>query len=433
MKKLLVVQIAGLGHDFFLKQNKVPKIGSLIFQPIRSVFPAVTCTVQASFRTGAFPESHGIVGNGFFSREFGRPYFWEQSAFLVEGVKIWDNFRKSGKTVGQLFWQQSIGDESDVILSPAPIHKHRGGMIQDCYSRPGNLYHTLKRKLGYSFDLKHYWGPLASLKSSQWISEATEEIMRTIAPDILLTYLPHLDYVLQKNEHSSSKATKAFNELKYLLEKLFLAAEECNYDILAYSDYAITPAVKAIFPNIILREKGFLALRTVKGMTYPDYYSSKAFAVVDHQIAHIIIKNENNIIPVKDLLYKLPGVARILDEMGKKDARINHQRAGELILVAEKDAWFAYPWWTNKVEAPDYATHIDIHNKPGYDPCELFYGKWPFSISTDNSRIKGSHGIIDASSNAIWASTLEFESAPEHIIGLSRGLKNLYLDRRFKH
>lgn len=429
MDKILVIEIAGLGYDFFLKHNNGPRIGSLEFQPIKTVFPAVTCTVQASFRTGELPAGHGIVGNGFYSREVGRSFFWEQSSLLLECPKIWDAFRCSGKTVGQLFWQQSLGLDSDLLLSPAPIHKHHGGMIQDCYARPSDLYASLKRKLGRAFNLKHYWGPLTSIKSSEWITEATIEVMQTPAPDLLLTYLPHLDYELQKSGPYSKKSAGAYKELKLLLEKLLGSAEKQGYDVVVFGDYAMQPVNLPVFPNLLLREEKFFSLRAIKGMTYPDFHSSKAFAIVDHQIAHIIIKNDGDIPLVKKIFQDIPGIATVLDEDGKKDAGLNHRRAGELILIARQDAWFAYHWWKHINEAPDYAKHVDIHSKPGYEPCELFFGKWPFFISTDCSKVKGSHGRLDKSTYVAWSSSMEFDSVPKTLIELSNNLKTI-LNRR---
>ena len=46
--------------------------------------------------------------------------------------------------------------------------------------------------------------------------------------------------------------------------------------------------------------------------------------------------------------------------------------AGELVAVADADAWFTYYYWLDDARAPDYARTVDIHRKPGYDPAELF-------------------------------------------------------------
>lgn len=423
--KILVVQAAALGHDFLLRNNEGDQIQGLRFRPIESVFPAVTCTVQASFRTGELPERHGMVGNGFYSRELARTFFWEQSSSLVSGPRIWDEFRQSGHTVGQLFWQQSLGPDCDLLLSPAPIHKHHGGMIQDCFSRPDELYRQITDAAGGPFDLRNYWGPKASVKATSWIAAATDEVMKTSAPDLLLTYLPHLDYELQRSGPDSPQSTRAFVELKQHLEKLLNSAGECGYKTLVFGDYAIRPVTRPVFPNRILREKGFLALRRIKRMTYPDFHTSRALAVADHQTAHVIVSDPADTEEVKSVLEGVSGVAEVIGPEGKRRMGLDHPRAGELVLIAEPDSWFAYPWWEDQREAPDYAAHVDIHNKPGYDPCELFAGGWPFSTSTDAGKVRGSHGLVGAQSRATWASDIDLDAEPETLIDLSRALKTI--------
>jgi len=422
---ILVVQCAALGHEFLLRNNGSDEIEGLRFRPIRSVFPAVTCAVQASFRTGGPAASHGMVGNGFYSREFARPFFWEQSSALVEGPRIWDTFRASGGTVGVLFWQQCLGTDSDVLLSPAPVHKHHGGMIQDCFSRPAGLYGELLKKLGRPFNLAHYWGPRASVKASSWIVDATIEVMRAPAPDLLLTYLPHLDYELQRTGPDSKGSARSFGEAKALLGKLLAAARERGYKVIVFGDYPIVPVERAVHPNRALLDAGLMSVRDIRGMTYPDLHTSRAFAVVDHQIAHVISKDASDAADATEVLKTLPGVARVLDADGKRDLGIDHPRSGDLVLVAEPDAWFAYPWWRDRKSAPDYATHVDIHNKPGYDPCELLWGRWPLSVSTDASRIQGSHGLAGDEPTATWATDLDLGPDPGSLVDLSRALKRL--------
>jgi predicted AlkP superfamily pyrophosphatase or phosphodiesterase len=421
--KILVIQVAALGHDFLTSHGS---LGGLSFAPMDSVFPAVTCTAQASFRTADSPAAHGMVGNGFFSREFGRPYFWEQSASLVSGPRIWDGFRAAGRTVGQLFWQQSLGADCDVLLSPAPIHKHHGGMIQDCYARPEGLYRELAEAVGRKFSLMHYWGPFASGKSTAWIAEATIQVLRRAAPDLLLTYLPHLDYELQKSGPDSERSARAYSVLRDQLEKILSTARDVGYRVLVFGDYAITEVSRPVHPNRALRESGLMAVRDVRGMHYPDLPGSRAFSVVDHQVAHVIVRDEDARACARDVLEALPGVERVLGTEGKRELGLDHPRAGDLVLVAEPGAWFAYPWWTEKRRAPDYASHVDIHNKPGYDPCELFLQLWPpMSVPDDPARIRGSHGRIGDEAKATFASDLDFESSPATLIDLAGEVRNI--------
>ena len=328
-KKLLVIQAAALGYDFVVR-NGCKEWEGLSFQPLETVFPAVTCTAQASFRTGLPPSQHGMVGNGVFHRDLMRPLFWEQSSALVSGQRIWESFRSRGKTVGMLFWQQSLGESVDVLISPAPIHKHHGGMIQSCYSKPAGLYDRLRSTVGRDFNLMNYWGPLASVKSSDWIASATAALLKDKdAPDLCFSYLPVLDYDLQRFGPDSEKAKKALTSFLAELKQILNAAEVNNYDVLVFGDYAIRTAGEgAVLPNLALRNKGLLNCRDIKGALYPDLYTSPAFAVVDHEVAHVYVKDRGQIVRVRDSLMHLQGVKNVLDSDGQIKANIAHSRSG---------------------------------------------------------------------------------------------------------
>ncbi len=405
--KLLVIQCAGLGYELWEKLNRAEYWKKMRTSHIQTVFPAVTCPVQASFRTASPPSSHGMIANGLFDRKLKKAMFWEQSSSLYSGERIWSEFRRNGGSVGQICWQQSLGNDSDLILSPAPIHKHHGGMIQDFFSVPSELYRQLCSTTGKKFNLHSYWGPFTSCSSTEWITNAAIELLKSQqAADLQLVYLPHLDYSLQKFGPDSEKTVNAFKYLESNLSKLMKAARHADYEIIVFGDYAIEKAEQALFPNKILREAGLFLTREVKGMLYPDLYTSKAFAMVDHQVAHIYVYNKEDIKTTVNAFNNRRGIRNIFTKgMGNY---IENQASGEIILEAEPGYWFAYPWWTQSKEQPDYATHIDIHNKPGFDPCELFLSLWPpMSISTDTSKVKGTHGLNDKP--VLLATSMEFD------------------------
>ncbi len=422
-KKLLVVQVAGLGCNI-VAGHGLEQWGDLKFRPMQSVFPAVTCTVQAAFRTGVSPDRAGMPGNGFYDRKLGKVMFWEQSSALVTGERIWEEFRAAGKTVAMLFWQQSLGETVDMVLSPAPIHKHHGGMIQDCYSQPDDLYGKIRNELGRGFDLKYYWGPMASVKSSQWITEATAYMLGVNdAPDLCMMYLPGLDYDLQRYGVASEKSKAALKDVFGQLNLLKSVADDNGYEIVVFGDYAIVDVDKGpVYLNRVLRNAGYMVMREVDGMLYPDFYESRAFAVVDHEVAHIYVKHEDEKDVVAALLRKVEGVESVKDTFDEHAFEMNDHNAGDLIAVTEDGYWFAYPWWENAKQAPEYAAHVDIHSKPGYDPCELFFGKVPWKVSVDAGRIKGSHGKIGAGREVCWVSTL-WDSGVEDLLGLSERVK----------
>ena len=423
-KKLLIVQIAALSTECAERLNPVP--GGITFKPLQSVFPAVTCTAQASFRTGTLPSQHGMISNGVYHHRLKKILFWEQAASLVAGPRIWDTFRARGGTVGILFWQQSLGESADLIVSPRPIHKHSGGMIQDVYTEPHGLYDSLCKQIGRKFNLMNYWGPLASHKSSDWIVESIGAVLSQpdLAPDLLLAYLPNLDYDLQRHGSGHPSVQRAINQTQAYLDTLYAQAQAAGYELLLVGDYAIRNAPHgAVLPNLALREAGLFLTQNVKGMAYPDFFAGKAFAMVDHEVAHVYVPDTARLTETRDLLSALSGVEKVLDREAQARCGLDHANSGDFVLVAEEGYWFAYPWWTDNREAPDFSTHVDIHNKPGFDACELFFGWPPGSVSRDTSRVKGSHGKTGPGREIAWGTTLNLPGAPTDLAELGQAVK----------
>jgi len=408
-RKLLVVQIAAFGWNLLRDRPERSD-----FRATQTIFPALTCVFQAGFRTAAQAGTHGLVANGLFFPDLTKVLFWEQSHSLVEGPRI---------------WQQSMGEAADVIVTPAPIHKHSGGMIQSCYTQPADFERVLNEAVGRSFNLMNYWGPLANHKSSDWIVDATCAALGTAAaPDVLFTYIPHLDYDLQRHGPNSPQARKALDLLLGYLSRIKRACAEHGYDWLFVGDYAIESANRgAVFPNRALREAGLFRTREISGMDYTDFFTSGAFAVVDHQVANVHCRDATSRDAAAAVLSKLPGVAEVLDTPAQKARGLGHRRNGELVIVAEPGAWFAYPWFEKK-RAPDYASHVDIHNKPGYDPCELFFGWPPLSVSFDTSKIHGAHGRVGPGYEVAWATSLSIDKEPSDVLDLARQVRGWMQD-----
>jgi len=401
---MIVVEIAGLGA----RTARLPALSTFEWHAARPEFPALTCPAQATLRTALPPDRHGIVFNGTFNRALRRPFFWDQSAGLVAGSRIWHGFRARGGTVGLLFWQQSLGEDVELILSPAPIHKHHGGMIDTCYSRPAPLYPRLVEAVGRPFRLRDYWGPTASLRASEWITEALVFLLRSpeLRTDLMFSYLPHLDYAFQKHGPVGPQAEAAVEELARMLARIRKAAEAAGYDYLFFGDYAFEEVPGgAVMLNQVLRTAGYFSIRRVGRHTYPDFFAARAFAVTDHQVAHVFVRNEEAQEAVASLLAGINGVEKVLpaeEAFGRKV-----ETGGDLVAIASRGYWFAYPWWSEPAEEPDYAGHVDIHNKPGYDPCEMFFGRVPWRISRDPTRVRGSHGRLDGDLLVAWSSSAD--------------------------
>lgn len=388
MKKLTVL-VAALGWRDVERRN-LTHIGELNFTPKSSCFPAVTCVAQASWRTGLTPREHGMVSNGAFMRNLMRPSFWEQSAALVQGPRIWDEIRTAGTTIGLFFLQQSLGEAADAIISPAPIHKHGGGMIMRNYTQPAELSDHLQRTCG-TFPLHRYWGPLAAPSVGDAVINNFLAFYERKPCDWCALYLPTLDYDLQRFGPDHPRTDKSFTLLTRQLLRLqeFAAAHSMELEVIG--DYAINTVTRApAFPNRTLRTAGLFNVRPINSRAYPDFYTSRAFAMCDHEFAHVYVRRAEDIALVKHVLE----ASGDYETVEVRDAQEwAHPNAGEILIVAKEGSWCAYPWWQTPSEAPDWATHVDIHNKPGYDPCELFFGRlFPPGTCQDASRIKGTHG-----------------------------------------
>ena len=433
VKKLIIFDIVGLSkkqYDQIKPQNisKILENGSISsFNPS---FPAVTCSVQASIFSGTYPSEHGIISNGYYDEILKNISFWEQSSNLVNSPRIWDILKNNivNFKSGLLFLQNSLYSNSDVIITPKPIHLD-DKMIMWCYSKPVNFYEKISESLG-NFDLKSYWGPFSSIKSSTWIINSAKKTIETHKPDLLIVYLPHLDYTSQKFGPDSDEFKESVIELDNLLGdfSLFLDEEFKNeYEIMILSEYTFNSVNRSISPNLILRQHGLLSTRRIEGKDYIDYELSKAFAMVDHQIAHIFI-NPGYEDEVYQIL-KTENLGTILDSELQKKLKINHNKSGNLILCADTNSWFNYYWWDDIKYAPDFTFGVDIHRKPGYDPLELFIDFKTKQISHDTSLIKGSHGLIPNNNNLPLIGT-SFDSNIDEIISVTE-IKNI-IEKFFK-
>lgn len=375
MTPLLVVDVVGLTPRLLAHMPRLRAVSDAGFQAtLDPVLPAVTCAVQSTFLTGLPPSGHGIVGNGWYFRDLGEVLFWRQHNALVGGEKLWHaaRARRPGYTVANVCWWYAMGADVDWTVTPRPIYRADGRKEPDCYTYPPELHGALRGALG-TFPLFHYWGPTAGLASTRWISRAAEQIMAEHHPDLTLVYAPHLDYDLQRFGPSDPAATAAAAALDAELAPLLDAAAARGATVVALSEYGITPARRPVDVNRMLRAEGLLQVYTQDGMEYLDPWTSRAFAVADHQVAHVYCRDPADLARVRKLCQALPGVAEALGETGKAAHGLDHPRSGELVLVAEPDAWFTYYYWLDGAAAPDFARLVEIHRKPGYDPAELFF------------------------------------------------------------
>jgi predicted AlkP superfamily pyrophosphatase or phosphodiesterase len=339
-----------------------------------TVLPALTCSAQATLLTGLLPREHGIVGNGWYFRELGEVLFWRQHNRLVTGEKLWETARAAhpGYRAANLCWWYAMGASTNITVTPRPVYHHDGRKSPDCYVRPPALHDELTAELG-AFPLFDYWGPRASIASSRWIVAAAHRVLRAERPELTMVYLPHLDYDLQRFGPSGPQACSAAAELDACLAPLLDDARDRSAAIIVVSEYGITEARRPLDVNRALRHEGLLEVYTQQGMEYLDPWTSRAFAVADHQIAHVYVRDSSDLPQVRSLVAGLTGVEEVLDRAAQAAHGLDHPRAGELVAVAEPDAWFTYYYWLDDARAPDFARGVEIHRKPGYDPAELFF------------------------------------------------------------
>ncbi len=429
MQRTAVINVVGLSES--LLGPNTPHLNRLIARGakaiVRPVLPAVTCTAQSTYLTGCLPADHGIVANGWYHRELAEVQFWKQSNHLVQQPKIWDRLRAAqpGFTCAKLFWWYNMYSTADWTITPRPMYPADGRKVFDIYTHPPTLRPEIKRDLG-EFPFPTFWGPAAGATSpqgppdaaSRWIAASARWIEERHQPTLNLIYLPHLDYNLQRLGPRAPRIADDVRAADAIVGDLCAFFENRSIRVIVLSEYGITPVDTPVHLNRVFRQQGWLAIKDELGLELLDCGASRAFAVADHQVAHIYL-NDRSIEPaVRRAVESTPGVANVLAGNSRQAAGLDHPRAGDLVALAHENAWFTYYYWLDDAKAPDFARCVDIHRKPGYDPVELFLDPqlslpklriaWRLAkkklgfrmlmdvIPLDATLVKGSHGIVPA-------------------------------------
>jgi predicted AlkP superfamily pyrophosphatase or phosphodiesterase len=422
VRPLVVINTVGLTARHLPLAARLSALAQAGWQrPLQEVIPAVTCTAQASMLTGKLPQEHGIVGNGWLYRDTMEVRFWQQSNRLLQAEPLYVTARRRAQERGEpfrcakLFWWFNQGAAVDISVTPKPHYGADGNKAFDILSDPEAWEARLKRKLG-AFPFQSFWGPMAGLPCTQWIAAAAAEVLRSSEgpPQLSLVYLPHLDYDTQRLGPDSCDWAKLLAELDSACAPLLDAARHIGARVWVVNEYSHVQVTQPIWLNHLLR-KEFLVVRHGPFGDQLDTFGSRALAVCDHQIAHVYLRDP----ALADWFRahdKIPGVDRVYVGDERKAIGLDHPRAGDVVMLAKPNAWFAYPFWDPATEeGPDYARTVDIHRKPGYDPCELFFDpklRWPklrvarrliakklgfralFDvIPVDPSLVRGSHGL----------------------------------------
>ncbi|MBI4660061.1 MAG: alkaline phosphatase family protein [Verrucomicrobia bacterium] len=383
MKRLAIIDVVGLCQSVL--GPSTPKINEFMrkggLATIVPAFPAVTCTAQSNYLTGALPRQHGIVGNGWYNRELAEVQFWKQSNHVVQGRKLWEELRELDPkfTCAKLFWWYNMYSSADYSITPRPIYPADGRKVFDIYSSPLTIRDEIKKDLG-EFPFPAFWGPAAGVDSpqgrsgaaSRWIAESAKWVELKYQPTLSLIYLPHLDYNLQRYGPSHPIIANDLRQIDKIVGDMIDFCQRNSVGVLLLSEYAITEVDTPVHLNRLFRRQGWIAIKDELGLEMLDCGASKVFAVADHQIAHVYLNDrslENN---VRALLEQQAGIDQVLVRTDQARAGIDHPRAGDLVAVATERAWFTYYYWLEDRVAPDFARCVDIHRKPGYDPVELF-------------------------------------------------------------
>jgi predicted AlkP superfamily pyrophosphatase or phosphodiesterase len=365
--------------------------------PLVPSFPAVTWPVQANMLTGQTAHEHGVVANGFYWRDKSEVEMWTAWNEKIQQPQIWDILHRHDPAITSAAWfpMLSKGSGADYVCMPAPIHNPDGSESLWCFTKPQMFYGELRDTLGH-FPLMHFWGPLANIKSSDWIGLSAEHTAAKFKPRFFYVYLPHLDYAAQKLGPDSPTAMKALEELDGVIGRMVDSMTKSyasqNLLWLVASEYVITPVDHVTYPNRILRDAGLLSLSDVDGREQLEFAGSAAWALVDHQFSHVFVKDKAKIEEVSALFRGREGFAEVLAGQERGKYEMDHERSGEIILISTPNSWQAYYWWLEDAKAPKYARTVDIHQKPGYDPVELHFDFATKSVPLDATLIKGSHG-----------------------------------------
>ena len=382
---------------------------------LREHFPALTCTSQASMLTGLTPSGHGIVGNGWYFKELAEVGLWKQNDGLTQGEKVFETLkaRHPEFTCAKMFWWYNMYSKVEWSATPRPHYPADGRKVFDIYAAPMELRDALVNELG-EFPFHAFWGPASGIKSSEWIAASAKWVQEYKRPTLNLVYLPHLDYCLQKFGPGAPEIAPELAKIDAVAGDLIEFFEKQGVRVLVVSEYGITKVTRCTHPNRLLRRAGLLEVRPSLTWELLDAGASRAFAVSDHQICHVYVNDKSKLAEVIALFERDPGTRRVIHGDDRARYGLDHDRAGDVILMAEPDSWYTYYYWEDDARAPDFARCVDIHRKPGYDPCELFLDPAkPFAKATiaasllkkkvglryymdviplDASLVKGSHG-----------------------------------------
>jgi predicted AlkP superfamily pyrophosphatase or phosphodiesterase len=428
--RVCVIDIAGASARL-IEQTGAGKLWlrSLVTppSPMRSVMPALTATVHASMTTGAGVGTHGVVAGGIFRRQSAGVSLSERSNTLLNKKRFWHARRlpRMLKTA-LVFWSNPLAGAADYVVG---CHTYVPGR-HNVPDQPAGLYAEIARA-GGEFDLSMLYGPSATWRCCQWISAAARHVWATRKPDLQWVYMPGVNFECVRHGPESEQAAEALRQVDALAAQLAQDVQADGSAVVVVSNGGYVPVHRAANPNYQLRQAGLLKLAQGEGGTFIDLGASRAFAMVDHQVAHVFCQDESVRSEAAAAVAQDPAVAAVLPREDLVGPGLGRDRAGELMALAAPDAWMSFCWWGAGEDAPEVARRFDPTGKCGYDPCELLPappgssdgGDGIAAIDSAPQRVRGSRGLVSVppADQCFWASSADIP-APADVTGVAQAI-----------
>jgi predicted AlkP superfamily pyrophosphatase or phosphodiesterase len=375
-RRMLIIDVAALS-PVEVTREQTPNLQALAqrggLYPVREPFPSLTCSSHATLLYGSLPNSHGMIGNCLYDRAHAKLFNWNRSSHLISGTPLWEAARAKYPKLrtANLFMRACADTSCEVRVVERPVYWMSGRKQFEFFAETRALHDELVEELG-AFPFQKFWGPLAGLGSSEWIIGAALHIMQRQDPELMLVYPPFLDYDGARFGPDAPQTKAAQRVMDATLQPLLAAAQSQARDVLIVSDYGFEAVDQPVYLNRELRRAGFLSIEDPPNGERIDFGLSRAFAVCDNQIAHVYVSRAEDISRVRSVLEATSGVRALLDRAAQAPLGIDHARSGELIAVAQSNAFFSYPYWLDDAKAPDFADCVAVFDKVGTDSCELF-------------------------------------------------------------
>ncbi len=391
MNRVCVIDIAGLsltlaGRDDSLWVRSLP--GAL--RAMRATFPAVTPSVQASMTTGVAPGLHGVVAGAIYRRQAQSVSLDERSNTLLTKKRFWHARALPARPkVGLVMWTNPLAGAADAVLGATTYGKACAGLAE----MPVGLYRQAAASAG-ELDTRLLRGPRADWRASEWIVRAAGRLWDDCACDLLWVYLPGVNFAAQRYGLSDARTRDALRGVDALAGELSQTITAGGGRVLVVSSGGLVDVSRVCWPNVLLREAGLLQVRRGPDGEEVDFPASRAFALVDHQVAHLFCRDEATADDAAAVLREHPAVGAVLPRDELFCPGLGHDRAGERVALAATDAWFSYAWWSEPDDTPQSALRLDDGGKCGYDPCELLAGTGEGLIAPEPLRIRASRGLV---------------------------------------